>query len=357
MARNNNIHTIKGKKGNTYKVLIRRKVNGVNETFCETFKTLKEARKKRDEIQGDSSKLKRSRTPFKELAEQYARQYKGKDSRSSQRLGYWTDLFGTADISTITRPIIAKEYHSLYQEPALVPRRKGPPLPSNKTRTRATANRYLSTLSQVFELAVDMNLIEVNPCKGIKRGGETHHFGRALSDAERKELLKQCQKSEYDRLYLLVSMALSTGARLGELMSLTWADLDLKKAVAKLSETKNGSPRHLPIIPPVLEQIKALPRPIDSATFLFPGIEEHENAYHYFRRYWDEALEKAGIEDFRFHDLRHSAASYLTEASVPLVTVAEILGHKTMTMVQRYSHVATSHKAEVVNETFKVLLG
>jgi integrase len=272
-------------------------------------------------------------------------------------LKYWTDLFGTMSLSAITRPIIAEEYHRLYQDPALTPRRKGKPLPSNKTRTRATANRYLSTLSGVFESAVDLNLIDVNPCKGIKRGGETHRFGRALSDDERKALLKACQKSEYDRLYLLVSLALSTGARLGELMSLTWNDIDIKKPVAKLSDTKNGSPRILPLIPPVLEQIKALPRPLDKTVFLFPGVGPHENAYQYFRRFWEEALKAAGIADFRFHDLRHSAASYLTEAGVPLVTVAEILGHKTMAMVQRYSHVATQHKADVVNETFKDLLG
>jgi integrase len=209
----------------------------------------------------------------------------------------------------------------------------------------------------VFNVAVDDGLIETNPCRGIRRGGEKHRFGRALSEDERKTLLEKCKESEWDRLYLLVSMALSTGARLGELMSLTWNDLDIKKAVAKLSETKNGSPRYLPIIPAVLEQIQALPRPLDSATYLFPSKEHGKNYGSGFRKYWDKALADAEIEGFRFHDLRHTAASYLTEAGVPMVTVAEILGHKTMSMVQRYSHVATKHKAEVVTETFKDLLG
>ena len=107
----------------------------------------------------------------------------------------------------------------------------------------------------------------------------------------------------------------------------------------------------------MLAQVKALPRPIDSTLYLFPGVSPHESAYDYFRRFWDAALKAAGIENLRFHDLRHSAASYLTEAGVPLVTVAEILGHKTMAMVQRYSHVHTAQKAKVVTEVFKDLLG
>jgi hypothetical protein len=98
--RDNHVIPIHGKKRTTYKVLIRRKVNGVNETFCETYKTLKEARAARNLILGDSSKLRRlagagARTLFKDIADEYAREYTGKDDRFPQRLGYWTDLFGT----------------------------------------------------------------------------------------------------------------------------------------------------------------------------------------------------------------------------------------------------------------------
>jgi integrase len=114
----------------------------------------------------------------------------------------------------------------------------------------------------------------------------------------------------------------------------------------------------LPLIPSVLEQLKTLPRPIDSTVCLFPSeTNKHKSYYHGFRKHWDKALEDTGISDFRFHDLRHSAASYLTEKGVPLVTVADILGHKTMAMVQRYSHVHTEQKKKVVTEVFKDLLG
>jgi integrase len=343
----NCIIPIHGKKGTAYKVLVRRKGYG---TISKTFNTRREARAFRDKVLGDANIMIRlagagARTTLAEIADHYGNNYSGKDDHVTQRLGYWQDLFGSWTLVAITRPVIAEQYHKLYQNP-------------EHKRTRATANRYLSTLSQVFEIAVDMGLIDVNPCKGIKRGGETHRFGRALTDDERETLLNAAKQSEWDRLYLLISMALSTGARLSELMSLTWNDLDVRRAVAKLADTKNGTPRYLPIIPSVLEQIQDLPRPIDSGVYLFHSNHSlHVNAYHSFRPYWIRALEVAGITDLRFHDLRHSAASYLTEAGVPLVTVAEILGHKTMAMVQRYSHVHTAQKAKVVEEVFKDLLG
>jgi integrase len=114
----------------------------------------------------------------------------------------------------------------------------------------------------------------------------------------------------------------------------------------------------LPLIPSVLDKITVLLRPIDSTVCLFPSeTNPHKSYYHGFRKHWDKALADAGIADFRFHDLRHSAAAYLTEKGVPLVTVAEIMGHKTMTMVQRYSHVHTEQKASVVTEVFTDLLG
>jgi integrase len=351
---------LQGKKGVTYKAVIRRKGY---KTITRTFPTRTAAKTFSRDTEGNTDRLSRlggsgSRKTLANLIESYAKEYQGKDQSITTRLAYWKDRLGDWKLSAVTRQVIAEELDTLKNEPAHQPLRGKESVVTDRPRSQATVNRYLSTLSQVFNLAVDKGLIETNPSRGIKRGGEKSRFGRALSEDERKILLEKCKESEWDRLYLLVSMALSTGARLSELMSLTWADLDLKKAVAKLSETKNGSPRHLPIIPAALTQIEALPRPINSTVCLFPGEKDpHKSYYSGFRKHWDAALTAAEIENFRFHDIRHSTASYLTEAGIPLVTVAEILGHKTMAMVQRYSHVATSHKADVVNETFKDLLG
>jgi hypothetical protein len=120
IRRDNHIIPIPGKKGTTYKVLIRRKVNGINETFCETYKKLKEARAARDKILGDSNLLSRlggagARTTFGEIADRCANDHTGKDDRFPQRLGYWKDVFGTWNLPAITHPIIAEEYHRLYR--------------------------------------------------------------------------------------------------------------------------------------------------------------------------------------------------------------------------------------------------
>jgi len=193
-----------------------------------------------------------------ELIELYVEQYTGKDQSAPTKIGYWKESLGEWKLSAVTRQVVAEELERLKREPARQPLRGKESTETTRQRSQATVNRFLSTLSQIFNLAVDKGLLETNPCKGIKRGGEKSRFGRALSEDERTELLEKCKESEWDRLYLLVSLALSTGGRLSELMGLTWGDLDLKKAIAKVIETKNGTPRYLPIIPPVLEQIKAL---------------------------------------------------------------------------------------------------
>ena len=342
------------KKGG-YKVVIRRKGFA---TVTRNFPTRKEAKAWARDTEGDRDRMTRlggggSRQTLGDTIDKYMLQYHGKDKTLPQRLAYWKERLGDWKLSEITRQTIGEELDRLRTEPAMQPLRGHEAQPTDRKRTGATVNRFLTALSLLFEFAIDKDVLEDNPAKGIKRGKESDRFGRSLSDEEREALLEACKQSEWDRLYLLVTLALSTGARLGELMSLTWGDLDLKRGVAKLSETKNGSPRHLPIIASVLDEIKALPRPIDSTVCLFPTkTDPHESYYHGFRPAWVKALRDAGIKDLRFHDLRHSAASYLTEKGVPLVTVAEILGHKTMAMVQRYSHVYTEQKARVVTEVF-----
>lgn len=272
------------------------------------------------------------------------------------QLAYWKDHIGNVSLMDIDRDTIMDELDRLAKEPARQPKRGKASTDTGRPRSPATVNRYLAALSSAFQSGIKGRMVKENPCRGIPRGKETHRFGRSLSDDERKALLAACKDSEWDRLYLLVTMALSTGARVGELFSLSWDDLDLRTSVAKLRDTKNGSPRHLPLISAVLEQIQALPRPIDGAVLLFSAGRDPRTPYD-FRKHWNTAKRIAGIDNFRFHDLRHSAASYLTEAGVPLVTVAEILGHKTMSMVQRYSHVATEHKRKVLEDTFNDILG
>jgi integrase len=298
---------LQGRKGVTYKVVIRRK--GFK-TITRNFPTRKAAKDWARDTEGNHDRMTRlggsgSRQTLSDTIDKYMLQHHGKDKTLPQRLTYWKERLGAWRLSDITRLTITEELDKLKSEPAMQPLRGHEAQPTGRQRSDATVNRFHTALSQVLQFAMDKGLIEVNAARGITKGKESHRFGRALSDEEREALLKASKASEWDRMYLLVTMALSTGARLGELMSLTWAYLDLKNAVAKLSDTKNGSPRHLPLIPSVMEQIKLLPRPIDSTVKLFPiRTDPHESYYHGFRPAWVKVIHDAGITDFRFHDLR-----------------------------------------------------
>ena len=144
-----------------------------------------------------------------------------------------------------------------------------------------------------------------------------------------------------------------------EMLRLTWSQVDLKKRIILLSRTKNSEPRRIALRGLALELFKqhSKIRPINSR-FVFPGEREspakdrnvtrsHERNFD-IRKPWDDAIEAAKIVNFRFHDLRHSCASYLAMNGASHLEIAEVLGHKTLQMVKRYSHFAESHVAHVV---------
>jgi integrase len=175
-------------------------------------------------------------------------------------------------------------------------------------------------------------------------------------DGERTRLLKACQESSNPYLYPVVVLALSTGMRQGEIMGLSWDDVDLHQGRITLHETKNGERRVVPLVGKALELLKehAKVRRIGTP-LLFPGkVKMHrpgEVATYKpidLRAPWLAALKAAGIEDFRFHDLRHSTASYLAMNGASLAEIAEVLGHKTLQMVKRYAHLSEAHTASVV---------
>lgn len=161
--------------------------------------------------------------------------------------------------------------------------------------------------------------------------------------------MQSCRESRSKYLYPLVLAALTTGARKGELLGLRWADIDLEKKTARLHDTKSGKPRVLPLVPNMLDELQKLSLGRkEGVSLVFPNMAG--NGPIQIDESWKEALRRAEVTDFRFHDLRHTAASYLTMAGIPLVTVAEVLGHQTLSMVQRYAHHDTKHKAEVINK-------
>lgn len=177
-----------------------------------------------------------------------------------------------------------------------------------------------------------------------------------MSDEERTNLLKACKESNNPYLYKVVILALSTGARKMEILSLQWSDIDFTRGQIVLHKTKNGERRVIPLrglaLDLMLEQERLKK---DNCPYVFPSEivkKKKDGALVYkpidIRTAWVNALIRSNIKDFRFHDLRHSAASYLAMNGASLAEMADVLGHKTLQMVKRYAHLSEAHTGSVV---------
>lgn len=225
----------------------------------------------------------------------------------------------------------------------------------DKKRSAASTNRYLAALSHVMTVAMkEWEWIDRNPVRAISKFKEPSGRKRFLSDKERVRLLDACRESGNKYLFTLVTLAIATGMRKDEILQLTWSDIDLKKGTALIHETKNSEPRKIALTGVVLELVKNLAKEADEdAVYLFPGSTNDRPLD--FRSAWEVARKKAKLQDFRFHDLRHTAASYLAMNGASLPALAEILGHKSYEMVKRYAHLTDSHvTAEIKKMNEKV---
>ena len=153
----------------------------------------------------------------------------------------------------------------------------------------------------------------------------------------------------------IVTMALNTGMRKGEILSLKWANVDLSHGFILLEITKNGERREIPINSTLRAALQGLVRRLD-VPYVFHDAKTAER-YQDVKKGFSAACRGAGINDFHFHDLRHTFASHLVMAGQDLTTVKELLGHKTLTMTLRYAHLGPSHKVKAVDVLDTILNG
>ena len=274
----------------------------------------------------------------------------------TRQLEWWSKQFFGLTIAEITATVVSKARDVCAAEtftrgkPQLNKKTGEIKAPKQFKRSGATVNRYIATLSHVLSFAVkERRLIDRNPVSDIKRKKESRGRTRFLDDDERTALLDACAQSDWAPLHTLVLLAITTGARRGELISLQWADVDMKAGRALVKDTKNGEPRTLPLAGKALEAMRALKLNSSShSEYLFPNPTGHPGTFENFDSHWYAALEAAGISNFRFHDLRHTTASMLAAQGCSLLEIADVLGHKTLAMVKRYSHLVVDHKAKVI---------
>ncbi|WON74538.1 site-specific integrase [Nitrosospira sp. Is2] len=272
--------------------------------------------------------------------------------KQTAQLEWWKEQIGAYSLADITPSLIVQHRDKLIEGITV----------RGKPRSPATVVRYMAALSHAFTTAVkEWGWIDDSPMRKVSKPKESRGRVRFLSDDERVRLLKSCKESSNPYLYPVVVLALSTGMRHGEIMALSWDDVDLQRGRAVLHETKNGERRAVAITGHVLELLKELAkvRRIDS-NLLFPSRENRPQKPQKpvdLRTPWENALKRADIRDFRFHDLRHSAASYLAMNGASLAEIAEVLGHKTLQMVKRYAHLSEGHTARVVESMNQKIFG
>ncbi|MCL7487758.1 MAG: site-specific integrase [Desulfobulbaceae bacterium] len=223
-----------------------------------------------------------------------------------------------------------------------------------KTVGPSTIQKDLALLSHLYTIArTEWALDVVNPVASIRKPTKPDGRLRLLTKDEARHLLEICKKSRNEKLYQYVQLLLHTGMRPSEGAGLIWGQIDIDARIIDLTITKTR-PRRVPLTIKAIEIIlEVMPEqchrnlPVFLPEKVSVTVQRRPNLF--FRRAFDNAVKKAKIEDFHMHDLRHTAASYLLMAGVDLRTLADILGHSTMQMVQRYTHLLDDHKLKAVD--------
>ena len=327
----------------SYRAKIRIKNHSVQ---TATFEKLLDAKNwsQKTEVELKQGKYTTKKRNLKELIDKYIKEIIPRKKLKSQltqapQLIWWKAQIGNYSVPEITPSLLTECRNKL------------------PNKSPATINSYCRTISHVFTIAVkEWGWMQENPMLKISKLKEPRGRSRFLSDVERKKLLKACQDSSCDVLYLLVVLALSTGARKMEILGLKWQDVDLERGLITLHDTKNVEVRALPLVSTakslMLEYF--IDRNIET-DLVFPG--ENINRPIDARTPFKIALKKVAITNFKWHDLRHSCASYLAMNGASLTEIAAVLGHKTLSMVKRYSHLSDAHTAGVVERMNSRIFG
>lgn len=227
-----------------------------------------------------------------------------------------------------------------------------------ETVKTSSVNRDLTVLKRMLNLAKEWGYLNNDIAGKVKKTKEPPGRIRYLSKKEIGDLLKACSL-EY--LKTIVLIALNTGMRKGEILNLSWNQIDMENGFIHLDITKSGERRDIPInqnLNKALENWKKICEEKEKAKMKEGGAEEESGEFQIdnrmlfnakdIKRSFGTALTMAGISDFRFHDLRHTFASHLVMEGVDLATVSKLLGHSTINMTMRYAHLSPDHRIKAV---------
>jgi len=302
----------------------------------EKKKKLKNRVKKEPVVLTEADKHTVAEAIDKYILQRLPNRSKSSQENYSYQLQYWKEKFGDTKLSEL----IPIDIQNARDE-----------LGEGGERSNATLNRYLAAFSTVLgSCRKHFHWIETNPCSKIECLEEPDGRVRFLNPAEKKKLLGNCTGDLKDA----VELSLYTGARKNEIWKLRWDSINWKKDFITFWETKNGKPRSLQMSETVREILQGRKKKTNGSNWVFPS-EVVKDKPRKFEKSWRRALRESGVESFVYHDLRHTAASYLVMAGQTLRTVADILGHEDISQTFKYAHLSPAHLAGAMEALDKEL--
>lgn len=239
-------------------------------------------------------------------------------------------FFGRMDLGDITQIHIERFKRERIAAPAW----------GGKTRRPASVNRELACLSKILKLARENGYLNETP--RVKFLREDNKRLRYLSNSEEQRLMETLELRNGD-LQPLVVLALHTGMRLGELRNLSWRNVDFSRRQIRVTNTKTGKDRAVPMNDKSRELLHLLRATNRTGEQVFNSLPVKVSAA------FSRVCTKAGIDDLHFHDLRHTFATRLADAGVDAFTIAALLGHSEIQMTARYTHATDERSRQAVD--------
>jgi integrase len=329
-------------------------------TFDRSTDATKWIKKTEADIKANRHFGESKRHTLNELIDEYVNTPQHKRLKSAedmrQRLGWWRKHYGEKLLQDFTTAVIARARDKLLQENLTFPKRgedgKVRRVEIDKKRSSATVNRYLAALSSICKLGVnELGWLDRNPVERVTKLKESTGRDRYLDESELPRFLAACR--QHPDLYLAVLLSLTTGGRQAEIMGLRWSQIDLNQRRATLytGTTKNTDSRVMSLVGDaytlLVERHKVRDEKEDR---IFPPTHAAEkSSFINLRTPFMTALNEAHITNFKWHDLRHTCASYLMMNGVSALEISKVLGHRTMAMVARYAHLAPTRGADITS--------
>ncbi|MCA1593284.1 MAG: site-specific integrase [Acidobacteria bacterium] len=241
------------------------------------------------------------------------------------------EFFGRRTLRNIKADLIEEFKQRRLATPVRTHGKKPDPDKKPRPRSPATVNRELSILSKIFSLAFEAELVDENPCRRVKKLRITNQCGHCLTTEEEEALFMALVENKW--VGQIVLFALHMGMRRSEIFNLRWFDVDATREIVHVRQSKNGKARVVPMNETIKSLLQSSPK---TSEYVFPSPKTGGRVIDVGRQF-ERAVKESGLGNFRFHDLRHTAATRMAANTDPF-TLAYIFGWSDIRMAMRYTH-------------------